>query len=308
MAADHTRIRRRPVGAARAGRAVAKEGRPCLAACLGLLLAALVAHAQSPARRIVSLVPAVTEMLFAIGAGPQVVGVSSYDREPRDVDRLPRVGALLDPDLERILSLRPDLVVIYGSQDDLRTQLGRTGTPVFPYRHGRLAGIYDTLRRLGERTGHPGEAGAAIRRLSDELAAVRSRVAPHPKPRVLLVIGRDPSALRNMFVSGGIGFLHEVLEIAGGANVFADMSRESVQVSVEQVLARRPDVVIELRAAGDEASDADGARHWMTLSSVPAVRNGRVHLLHGSDLVVPGPRIGRAAERIAGVLHPGSPR
>jgi iron complex transport system substrate-binding protein len=253
-------------------------------------------------------VPAVTEMLFAIGAGPQVVGVSSYDREPREVERLPRVGALLDPDLERILSLQPDLVVIYGSQEDLRTQLARAGTPVFPYRHGGIAGIHETLRRLGERTGHPDEAGAVVRRLSDELAAVRSRVAPLPKPRVLLVIGRDPSALRNMFVSGGIGFLHEVLEIAGGANAFGDIARESVQVSVEQVLARRPEVVIELRAVDDEASDADGVRQWMTLSSVPAVRNGRVHVLHGSDLVVPGPRIARAAERIARVLHPGAAR
>ena len=92
------------------------------------------------------------------------------------------------------------------------------------------------------------------------------------------------------------------------SSVFGDVSRESVQVSVEQVLARRPDVILELRAEGGGASDSDGIGHWTALSSVPAVRNGRVHVLHGSDLVVPGPRIALAAERIAGVLHPVEPR
>jgi ABC-type Fe3+-hydroxamate transport system substrate-binding protein len=93
-----------------------------------LWLAALTpGRATDPPQRIVSLVPSVTETLFAIGAGPQVVGVSSYDREPPEVSKLPRVGALIDPNVERILSLRPDLVVVYASQADLREQMRRAG-------------------------------------------------------------------------------------------------------------------------------------------------------------------------------------
>ena len=114
---------------------------------------------RSNHRRIISLVPALTEMLFAIGAGPQVVAVSSYDEFPPQVKSLPRVGALLDPDTERILSLKPDLVVTYGSQVDLQTQLKRASIATFDYRHGGLDHIFTTIRELGQRTG-PRRGGA----------------------------------------------------------------------------------------------------------------------------------------------------
>ena len=104
--------------------------------------------------RVVSLVPAVTEMLFAIGAGPQVVGVSSFDKTPAEVATRPRVGALLDPDLERILSLKPDLVVTYGSQEALHEQLARARIDTFTYRHGGIGDTLDTMEAIGARTGH----------------------------------------------------------------------------------------------------------------------------------------------------------
>ena len=127
------------------------------------LLISLVASAdvQVPSRRatrIVSLVPALTEMLFAIGAGRQVIAISSYDRYPPEAQGLPRVGALLDPDTERIFSLRPDLVITYGSQLDLQTQLQRTGIPIFEYHHAGLTDVTATIRRLGAVTGRTADA------------------------------------------------------------------------------------------------------------------------------------------------------
>ncbi|HEX9094164.1 MAG TPA: helical backbone metal receptor, partial [Coriobacteriia bacterium] len=112
------------------------------------LVPAPAAPAQEKPSRIVSLIPAVTEMLFAMGAGAQVAAVSSFDHFPPEAEKLPRVGALVDPDLERILSLRPDLVAIYGSQTDLRTQLERAGVPLYVYRHAGLADITQTIRAL----------------------------------------------------------------------------------------------------------------------------------------------------------------
>src|SRR6478752_3512904 len=101
--------------------------------------------------RVISLIPAVTEMLFAVGAGPQVVAVSSFDRYPPEVKQLQRVGALLDPDLEKILSLRPDLVVAYGSQEDLQKQLARASIPVYIYRHAGLSDVTRTIAEVGAR-------------------------------------------------------------------------------------------------------------------------------------------------------------
>ena len=275
-----------------------------------LVLLALISvvaglSAQSP-KRIISLVPAVTEMLFAIGAGPQVAAVSSFDEFPPEVNKLPKVGALLDPDTERILSLEPDLVATYGSQVDLQAQMKRASIATYDYRHGGLAHIFVTMRELGERTGHAGEAAKAISAIEARIAAVRARVAGRPRPRTLLVFSRDPRALRNIFVSGGRGFLHDMLEAAGGEDVFDDVDRESMQATTETILARAPEVILEIRPenipVGAELEEE--IRSWSRLAAVPAVRNKRVYLVTGKEMVVPGPRVAAGVERMAKVLHP----
>lgn len=271
------------------------------ATAIAALLVAIAAAAQPAPQRIVSLVPAATEMLFAVGAGPQVVAVSSYDAFPPEVERLPRVGALLDPDLERILSLRPDMVVIYGSQRDLEQQLERSGVGVFRIVHGGIAEIETTMTALGARAGHGEETRREVDRLRAQIARVRARVAGRPRPRTLIVFGRAPGSLRNLYASGGYGFLHDMLEAAGGENVFADVIRESVQASTEMILARRPEVILELHPEPPATPDLEA---WQTLPSVPAVAQKRIHALTGSDLVIPGPRVGDGIERMARALHP----
>ena len=261
--------------------------------------------AQRPGR-IVSLVPAVTEMLFAIGAGPQVIAVSSYDQDPPEVRTLPRVGALLDPDVERILSLKPDLVVTYGSQSDLKQQLARASIAVFDYRHAGLADITQTIRRLGNATGHAARAEETATGIERALTRIRERTATGRRPRALLVFGRERGALRNIYASGGRGFLHDMLVAAGGVNVFADVDRESIQATTELVLARAPDVILEVRSAdiGSPEEAAREARSWAPLASVPAVRDQRVVVLTGQGLTVPGPRVVDVVERMYQALHP----
>jgi len=255
-------------------------------------------------QRIISLVPALTEMLFAIGAGPQVVGVSSYDAFPPEVASRPKVGALLDPDVERIFSLTPDLVITYGSQADLRRQLERASIPTFDYRHAGLADVLTTLRSLGRITGHEPAAERVAADIERRLDAVKTRTAGAPAPRTLLVFGREPGSLRNMYVSGGKGFLHDMLVAAGGDNLFTDVARESVQATTELILARAPDVIIELRE-GPALSDAEVRARitdWDRLAAVPAVKARRVHIVSGTGLVVPGPRVAAAVERLATTL------
>jgi cobalamin transport system substrate-binding protein len=270
-----------------------------------IVACAVTLSAQSP-KRIISLVPNVTEILFAIGAGPQVVAVSNYDVEPPEVRSLPTVGALIDPDTEKIISLRPDLVITYGSQTDLQAQLKRTSIPFFDYRHGGLDHIMVTMRSLGERTGHVDQAEKVARGLEAAINGVRTRVAGQPRPRTLLVFGREPGSLRNIYASAGRGFLHDMLVVAGGEDVLTDIDKESAQVSTEMILARKPDVILELNAATrlNEADLKAVVDPWMTLSAVPAVRNRRVIVLNGPGLTVPGPRVIEGIEKIARALHP----
>jgi iron complex transport system substrate-binding protein len=273
-----------------------------------LLLLTIAAGAQQVAvrpARIISLIPAVTEMLFAVGAGEQVVGVGSFDRYPPQVEKLPRVGALLDPDVEKMLSLRPDLVVIYGSQTDLQQQLERAKVPIFVYRHAGLADVMKTMRELGGRVGRGQEADAAAGRVEAALDAVRRRVKERTKPRVLLVFDREAGALRGIYASGGVGFLHDIIELAGGTNVFADVQRQSVQAGTELILARRPDVILELRLGPLREAAARAVRSdWDAIPAVPAVRNGRVVVIADERMRVPGPRVAEAARVIAEALHP----
>jgi len=118
------------------------------------------------------------------------------------------------------------------------------------------------------------------------------------------VFGRERGTLRSVYVAGGVGFMHDLLTIAGATNVFADMKRESAQPSKELLLVRKPDVVLEVQGTQTTADASDAIKSWSVLGSVPAVRNGRVQAIAGAFLVVPGPRLGQAAEAIAQAIHP----
>ena len=285
---------------------MAAHKKPLIAFPLVLCLAvALEASAQQTLvpQRIVSLVPSVTEMLFAIGAGPRVVGVGSYDRFPPEALTRTKVGGLIDPDIERIISLKPDLVVVYGTQTDLRTQMERARIPIFLYQHSGLADVTTTIRELGSRVGLVGESNTLAARIESDIADIRRRVAGRARPRTLLVFGRDAETLRGIYASGGVGFLHDMLDAAGGTNVLADVKRQSLQGTSELVIARAPDVIVEIGA--ETASTAGrNLQAWNTLGSVPAVRNKRIYLITGDGMMNPGPRIAESVRRVAEVLHP----
>jgi iron complex transport system substrate-binding protein len=276
-----------------------------LAALLALRLLATDAEAQAPPSRIVSVIPATTEMLVAIGAGHRLVGVGTFDRVPQELAGLPRVGGLVDPDTERILALRPDLVVLYSTQVELARRLERAGVAYFSYEHRALVDIMDTIRALGARVGLAEQSHQVAADMDSALARLRESTRGRRRPRVLLVFGRQPGSLRDVNASGGYGFLADLLDVAGSDNVFGDFARQSVRASTEMILARRPDVIVELRyGQGSRAINVDREMApWTALTSVPAVRNRRLHLLVGDEFVVPGPRIVVAAERLARTIH-----
>jgi iron complex transport system substrate-binding protein len=272
-----------------------------VAACVGIGGAA-----DAVPRRVVSLIPAATEMIFAMGAGSRLIAVSSYDKFPPEATKLPKVGALLDPDIERILAMRPDLVIVYGTQTELRRSLDRASIPYYTYEHRAMPDIMATVRLIGARLGSAPEANALATSMEQALAGVRAAVAGQHRPRTLLVFERDRSSLQNIYASGGYGFLADLLETAGGDNVFSDLKQQSVQASTEMILARRPEVIIELRY-GQSAANPARARDlqaWDALGSVPAVRTKRIMVLVGDQYVVPGPRIVDAARELARALHP----
>jgi len=262
--------------------------------------------AQASPQRIISIVPAVTEMLFAIGAGDQVVAVSSFDHYPPAAESRPRVGALVDPDFERIIALRADLVVVYGTQSDLIQRLQRLRIPIFSYENTDLAGLTQTIATLGARVGRVREAEFEVNRITRGIDEIKTLVAGVPRPKTALLFGRDLGTLRGIFASGGVGFMHDVLTAAGGDDVFADVKNQSLQVSTETLLARAPEAIIEAYPRGEwtPARIASETLVWKGLPTLPAVRSNRVYILADDSLVVPGPRIVNAVRLMAHALHP----
>lgn len=262
-----------------------------------------VSEAAAPPKRIVSLIPSVTEMIFAMGAADRLVGVSSYDRFPPEVSRIPKVGGLLDPNVESILALRPDLVILYGTQVDLQRRLERANLAYYPYEHRTLADITVTVRAVAKRIGVPNQGERLAADMEQSIDEVRRKVATLPRPRTLLVFGREPGSLRNVQVSGGYGFLHDILEAAGGVDAFGDLKQQMVQASTEMILARKPDVIVELRADAQSADAVRELESWNALPGVPAVKNHRIYFLVGDRFVVPGPRVVDAIRELSDVLH-----
>ena len=293
--------------------------RPVIAAAiLAVVVVALAVvpglHAPTPPRdqastlprRIISLIPSVTEMLFAIGAGGSIVGVSNFDDYPPEVATRTKVGGLLDPDFERILSLHPDLVIVYGTQSGLIERLTRAHVPMFNYEHAGLPDIMQTLRSVGERVGRKPEADRLAADIERRLRDLRAKTAARPKPRTMLVFEREPGTLRGMYTSGSVGFLHDMLEAAGGQNVFADVKRQSLQITAELVLARGPDVILEIHSGPGWTPERIARERgvWGALPSVPAVRTNRVYILTDEMISIPGPRVVDATLAMARVLHP----
>ncbi len=282
---------------------LAREPRP-----FGPLDPGTLGPCQTVPFRLVSLVPAVTEMLFSIGAGDDVVGVSSYDRFPPEALTKPKVGALVDPDFERILSLRPTLVVVYATQIDLIARLDRARIATFRYELAGLADVTATIRTLGDRIGRAARAREVADGIERDLAAVRRSVAGQPRPRAVLIFGREAGTLRGIYASGGIGFMHDMLEAAGGDDIFADIKRQNLQATTEMLLTRAPEVIIEAYASEGWPPErvAREREVWRALPSLPAVKSGRVRVLADDRLSIPGPRVAEGVKLLAAVLHDAS--
>ncbi|MDX2153766.1 MAG: cobalamin-binding protein [Bryobacteraceae bacterium] len=276
----------------------------CLAlACAGALLAA------PPPARIVSTAPSVTEMLFALGLGDRVVGVSTFCNHPPSAQKLPKVGTFLRPDLETILALKPNLVILHNNPVPLAERLEKLGVRALELEHDSVAGIFESLHEIGAATGRSAEAAALASSLDRRLKTLRARTAKLPKRKIMFVVGRNPGTLDGILAVGKASYLNEVIEIAGGQNIFRDSIAPYPNVSLEEILARNPDVIVDM---GDMAQTVGVTEEhkrivvslWARQKQLAAVRHKAVHAVAADIFVVPGPRVIEAAEAFARMLHP----
>jgi len=267
------------------------------------------ASGTQPARapqRIISMSPNVTECIFAMGLGDRVVGVSDWTMYPPEARDKEVVGSASAPSVERIIALRPDLIIVLGQQEKVAELCEQKGYPLLRMRMDRLETIYSGLQVLGERLGAEEEASGLIDTVRWGLEGIERQVGARPKPRVFLSLSRQPGTLAGVQTVSGETLLSELVEVAGGRNIFDDLAIPYPEVSKEALLERAPEVILEIRP-GEELTEARRRQllaDWQAMPGLPAVRSGRVEFLTESHLLVPGPRVVLAARRLALALHP----
>ncbi len=275
---------------------------------IGLALAFMAAGCgggiAAPARRdrpqrIVSLAPAVTETLFAIGAGVQVVGVSEYCDYPPAVRKLPRVGTFLTPNIEAIVALRPTIVIGPTTSSDLRemSALRAMGiATVTVAGDASIAEIEGSIEQVGLRVGRAEAARRLVGEIRLRMHAIEESIGGEPSRSVLMVVGHQP-----MVAVGRGTFLDDLIALARATNIADASSQAWPRLSLEYIMATRPDVILDGRMGSDPATPDT---FWVRYPSIPAVKNHRVCGYPEDPTLHPGPRIAGTLEILARLIHP----
>lgn len=261
-------------------------------------------HLARPARRIIALIPSATETMVALGAADRLVGRTRYDVAP-EVATLPSVGGGLDPSIEAIVALHPDLVLGWENdkRQEVRRKLTALGVPVFALRTEDTTDVFRNIANIGRLTGRDSAARAVAATVRREFDDVRRSVAGRPRPRVFYVVFNDPP-----MTAGPRTFIAQLVGLAGGETVFPDVPQLWPTVAMEEIVRRAPDLVIVPRgtrsrgeASGTALAELRARGGWR---NVAAVRAGHVVTVDENLVNRPGPHLGEAARALRAVLHP----
>jgi iron complex transport system substrate-binding protein len=265
--------------------------------------------AQSKPGRIVSTAPSITEALFALGLGNQVVGVSRFCDFPPEVLKLPKVGTYIKPDPEAIARLAPNLVILQGNPTELTSRLDALHIAFVEVPHGTLKDVFTGIEIIAKAAGYPERAQPLISGIQVGLDAIQTKAKALPSPRVMIIADRRQGALTDLIAIGPENYVNEILQIAGGINVLAKPGLPHYpRISLETVLRENPDVLIDLSGNQESEADRQAARGanlalWRQNGELSAVRSGHVYVGTTNALLVPGPRSVEAAQKLFDYLH-----
>jgi ABC-type Fe3+-hydroxamate transport system substrate-binding protein len=247
--------------------------------------------------KLVCLAPSIVDDVYSLGAGPDVIAVSDYTTYPAEASKKPSIGAPLKPSLEKIIALRPDLVLATGDFNQIPAidQLFRHGIPVFTVNPHGIAGIHKSIVSLGRALNRDAEAAALLHDLQTREQSIRQRIQGKPVVRLFMPVWYDP-----IITVGKHAFLTELIEMAGGSSITSDIAQEWPQVSLEAILARKPDALLLIKGSKMSIAELENRPGWQALA---AVRERRVFYVD-KLIELPSPAAIYAMEGLAKELHP----
>lgn len=242
--------------------------------------------------RIVSLAPSITETLFALGLGDRVIGVTKHCSYPPEVSAVEKIGGYADANLERIVSLRPDLVVLSDMHEKQRVYLERFGIRTLTVNHTGWSSICTSFVLIGKACGASSASDSLVSAFNNGLQ--KNQRNTEEKARVLFCVGRDApgtGSISSIFAAGRSTFYNDIIEAAGGENAFRDSFPAYSKLSAEGIFSLAPDLIIDVAPAMGRYSCSLLVRDWQTLTRVPAVKHKQVHCMSGEYVTIPGPRL-----------------
>ncbi len=250
-------------------------------------------------KRVISLAPSLTEIVFDLGAGHMLVGRTARCNEPPEALKIQDIGAYMNPDLERIIALRPDLVLSpeTGMRKEVVDRLTDLGIPAFVDNSNTLDDIVHSVNRLGTLLGKESDAKTVVQQFQQRRQAVREQVSHAGKPIIVFAVG-----IRPLVLAGGRSFIGSLIREAGGVNVAEEAAVPHPKFSMEEVARRDPDIIIVLNK---ECRDDECFNEWQRHQDLRAVRNNQIYQLDADLIARPSPRIMDALEQLAAVFHPG---
>jgi iron complex transport system substrate-binding protein len=258
--------------------------------------------------RIVSLAPSVTETLFALGLGEQVVGVTRYCKFPTEVTELPSVGGYFDPNYEQMIALQPTLVVLLPGHDEHRHRLANLKFETLEANQKNVPEILKSVESLGAACGVSSRSRELVAELQARQRKIEELTVGLPRPGVLIVVDREMGAgrIRDLYVAGRGTFYDDLLTTAGGTNVYDGKLIQYPTLSLEGLLRVNPQVIVEIvPQLGERGLTVQEIRKdWESVPSLNAVREKRIFILAESFAAVPGPRYVQLLEALARAIHP----
>ncbi len=256
-------------------------------------------------QRVISTAPSITEILFALGQGDKVVGVTTFCDYPPEARTKPKIGGFASHSLEAVLQQRPDLVILVQGRTNLTEKLKAFEIPTLQVKSRGLQEIYKNIQLVAERLGVQAEGQRLVSSIRRGLKAFGDSLSERPRSRVLFLVGRTPGQLTDFHTVGKQSYINELIELAGGSNIFVDSPAPYPKVSLEEVLARNPEIIIDMTHGETlPESEIESIKNlWAKFPALDAVRNQRVNVIRQDLFVVPGPRVVEAVKSLFQMLH-----
>ena len=262
---------------------------------------------KSP-QRIITLAPSITEMAFALGLDDKVIAVTNYCDYPAKVNLLPKVGGYINPNIEAIVALQPDLVIVIASQVRTIKQFQQLNIPTLAVYNSNLEDIKTSIKMIGDATQHQDQAQNLLTEIEHKITNIHNEIIDYPHPKVMITMGHSMNSkqVKIIYIAGQHDFYNDLITLAGGQNAYQGQHLKIPSLSIEGIMQLNPEVIIDIFPEADDHNTniIQAKQRWMNLNHVNAVKNNRVYIIEENYATIPGPRIFKLLDKLARLIHP----